>query len=110
MAQIGAMRHLVVVENPTRASDGDGGYTETFTAASPSPVWAELKPATPSALERIAGNTIEAPVTHIVTMRYHSGVTTRTRLTFGARRFFVRGIQTPSEVQEWLVLSCEEFI
>lgn len=110
MPIIGALRHQVAVQNPTRTPDGDGGYTESYAASSPSPVWAEIVPATPSAIERVAGNTIEAPVTHIVTIRTHSGVTTKTRLVFGSRTFFVRGIQRVNEVTEWMVLSCEEFL
>lgn len=110
MPQIGRMRHQVAVQNPTRTTDGDGGYTETYTAASPSPVWAQIDPATPSAIERIAGNTVEAPITHIVTIRFHASVTTRTRLVFGLRNLFVRGIQKVDEVGEWMVLSCEEFV
>lgn len=110
MPAIGAMRHQVAVQNPTRTADGDGGYTETYAAASPSPVWASIEPATPSAIERIAGNTVEAPITHIVTIRTHSDVTTKTRLVFGTRNLAVRGIQRVNEVTEWMVLSCEEFI
>lgn len=110
MPLIGAMRHRVTVENPTRATDGDGGYTETWAAATPSPVWAQIVPATPSAIERVAGNTVEAPITHLVTIRSHSGVTPRTRLMFGSRRFDVRGIQKVNEISEWMVLSCEEFL
>lgn len=110
MALIGQMRHRLVVENPANTADGDGGYSEAYTAASPSPVWASIEPATPSVVEQQVGNRIEAPITHIVTMRWHLGVTTRTRLTFGSRRFFVRGLQKINEVGEWLVCSCEEFV
>lgn len=110
MPLIGQMRHRVVVENPTNAADGDGGYGETYAAASPSPVWASIEPATPSVIEQQVGNRIEAPITHIVSMRWHSGVTTRTRLTFGSRRLFVRGLQKVDEISEWLVCACEEFV
>lgn len=110
MPIIGALRHQVAVQNPSRTADGDGGYTETYAAASPSPVWASIEPATPSAIERVAGNTIEAPITHLVTIRTHGSVTTKTRLVFGSRNLFVRGIQRVQEVGEWMVLSCEEFL
>ncbi len=110
MPQIGKMRHQVAVQNPTRTADGDGGYTESYAAAAPSPVWAQIDPATPSAIERVAGNTIEAPITHIVSIRSHASVNMKTRLVFGSRNLAVRGIQKVDEVGEWMVLSCEEFI
>jgi hypothetical protein len=110
MALIGQMRHRLVVENPTASADGDGGYSDSYAAAAPSPVWASVEPATPGVIEQQVGNRIEAPITHIVTLRYHAGVTTRTRFTFGSRRLFVRGLQKMHEVGEWLVCSCEEFV
>jgi len=105
-----ALRHQVAVQNPTKTDDGDGGYTESFAAASPSPVFASIQTATARAIERMIGNTIEAPVTHLVTIRWHSAVTTRTRLVFNSRNFFVRGIQNIDELDEFMVLACEEFI
>lgn len=108
MPPIGQLRHRVTVQNPARTADGGGGYTESWSNASPATVWAKIDPATPSLIERVAGNTIEAPITHIVTMRAHSAVTTKTRLVFGSRNLQVRGLQRVDEVSEWLVLSCEE--
>lgn len=108
---IGEMRHQVVVENPTRTADAEGGYTDAWSAASPSPVWARLEPATPSNVERLVGNTVSAPITHVVTMRYHAGITAKTRLTFeNSRVFYVRGLQNVSEKDRWLVLACEEIV
>lgn len=108
MPGIGTLRHRVRIQNPTRTADGGGGYTESWANASPALMWASINPATPSLIERVAGNTIEAPITHIVTLRAHSGITTRTRLVFGSRYLQVRGLQRVDEVSEWLVLSCEE--
>lgn len=109
MPRIGELRHRVVLENPARAADGDGGYVETFSALAPSPVWAKIEPATASKIERLAGNTIEGQVTHFVTLRAHAGVTLKTRITFDGRRFFVRGTQLIDEINHWLVLACEEY-
>ena len=110
MPTIGQMRHRVVVETPTPTSDGDGGYSDSYAAAGPSPVWASIEPATAAVSEQQVGNRIETAITHVITMRWHTGVTTRTRLSFGSRRFFVRGLQKVHEIGEWLVCSCEEFI
>jgi head-tail adaptor len=110
MPGIGQLRHRITVENPTRAADGDGGFTESWAAASPSPVWGRIEPATPSKVERMAGNTIEGPISHLVTLRAHDGITLKTRLTFDSRRLHVRGLQRVDEVDHWLVLACEEFV
>lgn len=110
MTAIGQMRHRVAIANPTRTADGDGGYTDTWVAADPSPVWARIDVATASNIERLVGNTIEAPISHIVTMRWHDGVTTRSRLTYDGRAFNVRGLQNIQERDRWLVLACEERI
>ena len=108
MSTIGLMRHRVAIANPTRTPDGDGGYTDTWVAADPSPVWARIEPATASNTERLIGNTIEAPISHIVTLRWHAGVTARSRLTYEGREFNVRGTQNVQERDRWLVLACEE--
>lgn len=110
MPGVGQLRHRVDVENPARVTDGDGGYTDAYTAATPSPVWAQIEPATPRAVERLTGNTVEAPITHIVTLRTHDGITTKTRLTFNGRRFHVRGLQRVDEQTHWLRLACEEYL
>ena len=110
MTAIGQMRHRVAIANPTREADGDGGYTDAWVAASPSPVWARIDVATASNIERLVGNTIEAPISHIVTMRWHAGVSTRSRLTYDGRYFNVRGLQNIQERDKWLVLACEERI
>lgn len=108
MPTIGQLRHRVAVENPTRASDGDGGYVDTWAAASPSPVWAAIEPATARAIERQAGATIEGPIDSLVTLRYHAGVTMKTRLVFENRTLHVRGIQNLQERDRFLVLACQE--
>ena len=108
MSQIGHLRHRVAIANPTRTADGDGGYTDAWVAAEPSPVWARIDTATASNIERLVGNTVSAPISHIVTMRWHEGVTTRSRLTYDGRYFNVRGVQNIQERDRWLVLACEE--
>jgi SPP1 family predicted phage head-tail adaptor len=108
MSLIGHLRHRVAIANPTRVPDGDGGYTDTWVAASPSPVWARIETATASNIERLIGNTITAPVSHIVTIRWHEDVTARSRLTYDGRSFNVRGVQNIQERDRWLVLACEE--
>lgn len=95
---IGTHRHLVSVTNPgTPAADGDGGFTQTWTAASPATWHCSIEPATQRDLERVAAGTVIAEASHVLKGRYHSGVTTKSRLTFKARTFNVTGVSNVEE-------------
>lgn len=108
---IGAMRHSIILENPgTATADGDGGYTQTFTALDPSPVRASIMPASARDLERVAAGTVVSSATHLVTMRYHADVTTKTRITFGTRTFNVVGVMNPEERNIWTVVMAVEVV
>lgn len=108
---IGNLRHQVTLENPgPRVPDAEGGYTEAWTPLTPSPVWASIQPATARDLERRVASTMQSTATHIVTMRFHPQVTTKTRLTFGNRVFFVSGVQNTDERNVELVLACQEIV
>jgi head-tail adaptor len=108
---IGARRHYVTLENPGAAvPDGDGGYTQTWTALSPAALYVEIKPATAKDLERVAAGTVLSTASHIVTGPYHAGVTTKTRVTFGTRVFSVTGVSSPDERQIESVMICEEVV
>jgi SPP1 family predicted phage head-tail adaptor len=108
---IGSLRHRVTLAAPSRIQDNDGGYTEAWTALTPSPVWAAIEPATARNLERVVGNAVQATATHLVTVRYHSGITTRTRLTLGGSRYlYVRGVQDLDERGIGMTLACEEVV
>jgi SPP1 family predicted phage head-tail adaptor len=109
--KVGALRHSIVLENPAAAvADGDGGYTQAFTDLTPSPVQASIVPASARDLERVAAGTVLSTATHVVTMRYHSGVTTKTRITFGTRTFNVVGVMNPEERNLWTVAVAVEVV
>jgi head-tail adaptor len=111
MATIGSKRHLVTLANPgTPVPDGDGGYTEVPAALSPASMYAEIKPATVRDLERVSAGTVLSTASHVVTMDYHSGVTTQTRVMFGTRTFSVTGIMNPEERNVETVLLCVEVV
>ena len=105
---IGLMRQRVDVKNPTRASDGQGGYVDTFASASPATVWALIEPATANVIERQIANTIEAPISHLITIRYHAGVTTKTQLSTASATYAVRGLQNVELRNQFLLLACEQ--
>lgn len=109
--KVGALRHSIVLENPgTPTADNDGGFTQTWTALTPSPVPAAITPASARDLERLAAGTVLSTASHVITMRYHSGVTTQTRVTFGTRQFSVVGVINPDERNEWTVVTAVEIV
>jgi head-tail adaptor len=55
-------------------------------------------------------NTVQSTASHIVTIDYHSGVNTRTQITFGSRTFQVEGFHNPDERNIQLVLACKEVV
>jgi SPP1 family predicted phage head-tail adaptor len=106
----GELRHLITLQTPSPATpDGDGGYTEDpwTTLAT---VWASIVPATARDLERVVAGTVQSSATHLVTIRYLAGVTTKTRVVFGTRLFSVTGVQNPEERNISLVLVCQESV
>lgn len=109
MATRGHKRHRVTLEAPGAAvPDGEGGHTEAWEALTPSPVWAEIKPASARDLERVFAGAGQATASHLVAIDYHPGVTTQTVLTFGTREFEITGIQNVDEKNVELILACKE--
>jgi head-tail adaptor len=111
MATRGQKRHLVTLENPgASVPDGDGGYTQAWTALTPPRMRAEIKPATARELERLAAGTVLSSASHIVTMDYHAQVTTVTRIVFGTRYFSVTGVSNPEERNIETICVCVELL
>lgn len=106
----GALRKRLTIQMPTRTSDALGGYTDTWTAIAPAPMWGALDPLDPRQAERLVGGTIEAKVTHLVTVRYVPGVSTLGRVLYGSRVLMIRGLQNPEERNRELNLFCEEIV
>jgi head-tail adaptor len=111
MATRGQKRHLVTLENPAAAvPDGDGGFTQVWTALTPPRMRAEIKPATARDLERLAAGTVLSSASHVVTMDYHQQVTTATRVVFGTRLFSVTGVSNPEERNIETICVCVELL
>lgn len=109
---VGALRHRITLQTPgAPVPDGDGGYTESWTTLGRR-VPASVEPASARALERIAVNTVTSTASHVVTLRYLSGVTTKTRVVFHDgptdRTLSVTGYHDPQEKHRVLILECVE--
>jgi head-tail adaptor len=109
---IGTHRHLVAVQNPSGnpVSDGDGGYTQPYAAATPATWRCSIEPATARDLERVAAGTIISTASHIVKGRYHPSITVATRLVFAGRVLAVTGVSDPEERHLETICICVELI
>jgi SPP1 family predicted phage head-tail adaptor len=101
---IAEMRSRVVIETLTLASDGMGGSTSTWSTYAT--IWARLEPRL--GRERYFGQRIEDNITHILTSRYVSGITTTMRVSFDSRIFQIKSVTSPYEAKEYLVIQTEE--
>lgn len=113
--EAGKLDHSITVENPTRVEDPGGGYTETWATIAPNPLPAGIEPATAVNLERIVANVVQSTATHIVTIRFHPGVTLQSRVSFTDRAgkahvLAVKGMQNPKQRDRVLKLACEEVV
>lgn len=101
----------MTLDNPGAAvPDGDGGFTYPLTPLSPATAWAEIKPATSRDLERVTADTVLSTASHVITMDYHAGVTTKTRITFEGRVFNVTGVSDPEERHIDTIAVCVEVV
>lgn len=111
----GELRQMLTLETPTRVEDPGGGFTEVWNALSPSPVPGAVEPATAVALERVVANAVQSSATHIVTIRFHPGVTLESSVSFTDRAgrvhvLTVKGMQNPEQADRVLKLACEEVL
>jgi head-tail adaptor len=93
-------KQVMLSRAPQTTPDSDG----FFEALSPETVWAQIDPFPPleSDGERTQAST--------VIIRYHPQVTLDTRILYGTRELFVKGVQNINERGAWMRLHCEEVI
>lgn len=107
MATAGERRHTIELENPGEpVSDNEGGFT--VVPVNLGRFKAKIEPSTQRNLERLVSNTVASEVSHVVSLPYVDGVTTKTNVLFGVRVLQVVGIQNPEERNLELRLACVE--
>jgi len=80
---IGEYRQVATLSNPGAATpDGDGGFTQTYVALSPAEWRCSIQKATVRSAERAFASTVIAQGTYILTGRFHSGITTKTKVVW----------------------------
>jgi SPP1 family predicted phage head-tail adaptor len=98
------MKFRVEIQSLSQATDNQGGFTDSWTTDAT--VWAEIEPL--KGWERFQAQQTQTPLTHKVTMRYRSGVTTAKRLLYGSRVFEIKEVINVNEDSAFLVLRCLE--
>ena len=103
-ARIGDLRHRITLETLSRVSDGQGGFTETWSTLAT--VWAFIKPI--SSRERLFAESIGYQRSHEVIIRHRTDVTQEMRFTYDSRVFQIKGVKRPDERKAYLILDAEE--
>lgn len=100
----GALRHKVTIEQATEMNTA-GDVSKTWSEFAKA--WAQIEPA--STQERFIAAQVQAQITHKVTIRYLSGVTSQMRIKHGSRYLYIEGPpMNPDERNVSLVLMCRE--
>ncbi len=101
---IGAMRHRLSLESASRATDGGGGVTETWTTMAE--VWASLDPATGD--ELVAGEAVRGRISHTIHIRHRSGIVPAMRFRLATRIFDILAVIDIGERRRLLRCLCRE--
>jgi SPP1 family predicted phage head-tail adaptor len=110
-ASIGDRQKRVLLQNPgTPVRDGDGSFTQTWTDVAGGAAFAHVAPASARSLERITAGTVLATATHVVTLPYRAGISTKTRVMVDGRQLNVTSVQDPDDRHVELILVCEEVV
>ncbi len=102
----GKLKHLVTIEEPPATADLQGGQSGSWTEIEGSPVWASIMPLSGS--RRYEAAQVIQGVSHQISMRYLSGVTSEMRVMLDLREFRIRSVVNVDERNRELRLLCEE--
>ncbi len=94
----GQLRHRMIIEQPADEPDGAGGAVRQFVVMKT--VWAHIQPL--KASDRVTDMAMEQVLTHRITLRSGTELTTQHRLRLGSRVFCVRSL-TPHMDQNGLL-------
>jgi len=101
----GMLKQVVSFERPTKASDGAGGFTETWAAISGAPDRAHFKAL--SGAERFASDRIEATTRNRIAVRYFAGLKESDRVVIRSRAYNIRFIDNIEMRDMWLQIDLD---
>lgn len=102
--RIGDLRHRITFQTLSRVSDGQGGFTETWTNLAT--VWAYVRPV--SSRERTFAAQVQYQRSHEVIIRHRTDITQEMRFTYDSRTFQIKGALRPDERKFFLFIDAEE--
>jgi len=84
----GTLRHIISIQEQTPVSSGMGDFTTSWSDISgmdaiPAAIWPLI------ARESLESMKLELQVTHKIRIRYRAGITTKNRIQFGSRTFYI---------------------
>jgi SPP1 family predicted phage head-tail adaptor len=100
----GKLRHFITILTPTDTVDATGATKQTWSTLINA--WAMVLPI--SAREYVTAGQVFTEMSHKITMRYYSGVTTKCKLQFGTRYFDIKSVSDIEERNEMMCLLCRE--
>lgn len=98
------LRHRLTIQTLSQVSDGQGGFTESWVDGAT--LSAKIEPS--KGWERFQAQQVATPVTHKITTRYRSDLTTAHRLKLGARIFRIKELLNVEERNQWLQIRAIE--
>ncbi len=99
-----SLKHRVKLQSLARVSDGQGGYTESWTDVSD--VWVSITPM--KGYEKFQELQMQTPVPHKIVMSYRSDMTTAHRLLYGSRVFALKEVLNRDEDSRFLDIKALE--
>ncbi len=110
----GDLVHVVTLEGPAGPArpDGHGGATVEWVPLDPPGVvtFAAVEDPRLGGMEKLAGEAALSLATDVVILRFHPGVTTKTRIRFGARLLQVIGVVNPRGLDVATIATCAEVV
>jgi SPP1 family predicted phage head-tail adaptor len=104
--KIGKLRHSITIEQVAEAQDSDGSIIETWSSFAA--VQASIGPI--SGREYFAAQSMQADVTHRISLRFIAGVIPKMRAKYGSRIFDILSVINVDERNRELQLMCRECI
>jgi SPP1 family predicted phage head-tail adaptor len=102
--QAGKLRHRITIQSPTETRDDHGQAIKTWSTFAT--VNGSIVPE--SSREFWSAKQTQADITHLFSIRYLPGVTSRMRIAYGSRVFQIGGVINVGERNVELHLACTE--
>jgi len=102
--QSGLLRKRLTIQQRSTSQDDYGQQLTSWTDFAT--VWGEVVPS--SGRENISAEALQSSETHIVTIRYRSGVTPKMRIMYGSRILDIQSVLDENERHRTMNLSCVE--